>query len=199
MGGVGEGRHVGRWAATAPAGRPSLLVQALRALLVREPALERRQLGAERLDRGVAQRVEVRDRGAIHLEQVLAAIGFGGASGVKGHREDVPPAAKRQTSVRALCLLWVGLGNVTPHDGDPQAPLNIKMARKAAHEVREEARGLRVDAARARWLSRKQQLSSQRLRRRLVAERPPMLDDFVEVASVDELVEVLVLLAGRRS
>jgi hypothetical protein len=88
---------------------------------------------------------------------------------------------------------------VTPHDGDPQAPLDSEMARKAAHEVREEARRLRIDAARTRWLSRKQRLRSQRLRRRVVAERPPMLDDFVEVASVDELVEVLVLLAGRQS
>jgi hypothetical protein len=56
-----------------------------------------------------------------------------------------------------------------------------------------------MDAARTRWLSRKQRLRSQRLRRRVVAERPPVLDDFVEVASVDELVEVLVLLAGRHS
>jgi hypothetical protein len=88
---------------------------------------------------------------------------------------------------------------VTADDGDPEAPLNIEMARKAAHEVREEARRLRVDAARTRWLSRKQRLRSERLRRRVVAERPLMLDDFVEVASVDELVEVLVLLAGRNS
>jgi hypothetical protein len=78
----GEGRHVGRWAATAPAGRPSLLVQAPGALLVGELALERRQLRAKRLNRGIMQGVEVRDRGAVHLEQVLAAIGFGGASGV---------------------------------------------------------------------------------------------------------------------
>jgi hypothetical protein len=88
---------------------------------------------------------------------------------------------------------------VTADDGDPEAPLKIEMARKAAHEVREEARRLRVDAARTRWLSRKQRLRSERLRRRVVAERPLMLDDFVEVASVDELVEVLVLLAGRNS
>jgi hypothetical protein len=88
---------------------------------------------------------------------------------------------------------------VTADDGDPEAPLNIEMARKAAHEVREEARRLRVDAARTRWLSRKQRLRSERLRRRVVAERPLMLDDFVEVASVDELVEVLVFLAGRNS
>ena len=88
---------------------------------------------------------------------------------------------------------------MTADDGDPEAPLNIEMARKAAHEVREEARRLRVDAARTRWLSRKQRLRSERLRRRVVAERPLMLDDFVEVASVDELVEVLVLLAGRNS
>jgi hypothetical protein len=56
---------------------------------------------------------------------------------------------------------------VTPRDGDPQAPLDRVTARKAAHEVREEARRCR--------------------------------NDVVEVASVDELVEVLVLLAGRHS
>jgi hypothetical protein len=50
---------------------------------------------------------------------------------------------------------------VTADDGDPEAPLNIEMARKAAHEVREEARRLRVDAARTRWLSRKQRLRSE--------------------------------------
>jgi hypothetical protein len=88
---------------------------------------------------------------------------------------------------------------VTPHDGDPQAPLDIEMARKAAREVSGEARRLRMNAARTRWLSRKQRSVRSDSGEEFVAERQPMLDDFVEVASVDELVEVLVLVAGRHS
>jgi hypothetical protein len=87
---------------------------------------------------------------------------------------------------------------VTSHNGDPQAALDTEIVRDAAHEVCEEARRVRIGAAQTRWRARKQRLRSRRLRRRLVAESPPALDDFVEVASVDELVEVLVLLAGRK-
>jgi hypothetical protein len=87
---------------------------------------------------------------------------------------------------------------VTSYDGDPQAAPDIEMLRDAAHAVCEEARRVRIGAAQTRWRARKQRLRARRLRRQLVAESPPALDDFVEVASVDELVEVLVLLAGRK-
>jgi hypothetical protein len=80
-------------------------------------------------------------------------------------------------------------------DGDPQAVSDIEMILDAAHEVRERARRVRIDAARTSWRARKQRLQAQRIRQRLVAASPPTLDDFVEIASVDELFEVLVLLA----
>ena len=66
------------------------------------------------------------------------------------------------------------------HDGDPQAALDIEAARTSS-------------------CARKQRLQARRLRQSQVAETPPALDDFVEIASVDELVEVLVLIAGRNS
>jgi hypothetical protein len=84
-------------------------------------------------------------------------------------------------------------------DGDPRATPDIETILDAAHDVHEQARRARIEAARTSWRARKQRLQAQRLRHRLGAESPRTLDDFVEIASVDELLEVLVLLAGRKS
>jgi hypothetical protein len=59
------------------------------------------------------------------------------------------------------------------------------------------ARKLRAAAGQTRWRSRKEQLRARRLRRTRDELRAPSLDAFVEVGSVDELLEVLVLVADR--
>jgi hypothetical protein len=67
-------------------------------------------------------------------------------------------------------------------------------ARERSHELRKRSHECRTAAQRARWRSRKQHLRARRLRVRSDQLRAPPLDEFVEIASVDELVEVLVLL-----
>ncbi len=67
----------------------------------------------------------------------------------------------------------------------------------AARRAHEESRLARSLSERTRWRVRKERLRARRLRRSADSYRARTLDDFVEVASVDELVEVLVLLAER--
>jgi hypothetical protein len=71
-------------------------------------------------------------------------------------------------------------------------------ARERAHDARKRSHQCRVAAERARWRSQKQHLRGRRLRVRSDQLCAPRLDEFVEIASVDELVEVLVLVAERR-
>jgi hypothetical protein len=70
-------------------------------------------------------------------------------------------------------------------------------ARERADDVRKRSHQCRVAAERARWRSKKQHLRGRRLRVRSDQLCAPRLDEFVEIASVDELVEVLVLISER--
>lgn len=66
-----------------------------------------------------------------------------------------------------------------------------------ARLLRRRSRLIRETAARTRWCARKERLRTQRLKRKFDGLLTPQLDDFVEIASVDDLVDVLVLLADR--
>jgi hypothetical protein len=65
----------------------------------------------------------------------------------------------------------------------------------AARQARETSHSTRDEAARTRWRSAKARLRARRARGRARALGPRTLDEFVEVASVDDLVHVLVDLA----
>jgi acyl-CoA reductase-like NAD-dependent aldehyde dehydrogenase len=69
----------------------------------------------------------------------------------------------------------------------------LNETQETAPEEQATARKLRAAAGQTRWRSRKQQLRARRLRRTSDELRAPSLDAFVEVGSLDELVEVLVL------
>jgi hypothetical protein len=67
---------------------------------------------------------------------------------------------------------------------------------QAARATRDRARVSREAAARTRWCTRKERLRAYRLRTRGKELRPTELDDFVEVADLDELINVLIVLTS---
>jgi hypothetical protein len=79
------------------------------------------------------------------------------------------------------------------HDPESAAGDRARLA-DAARRARETSQSSREAAAKTRWRSRKARLRSKRVRES-VRTGPRTLEEFVEVASLDELVNVLVDLA----
>jgi hypothetical protein len=67
---------------------------------------------------------------------------------------------------------------------------------ETARATRDRARVSREAAARTRWRTRKERLRAYRLRTRGKELRPAELDDVVEAADLDELIDVLIVLTS---